>query len=158
MRKSLLLLALLAFCSLAFAQNENAAKLALAREVIAAVQADKALDAMLGQLKQMATQSAAIPPDATPEQRAKAEKLQTAILDLSMQSAKKLITQLDHLYADVYSEAELKAMKAFFTSPEGKGMIEKQPQVMARMMPMMQQMQQELLPQIQALVATAKAE
>lgn len=134
------------------------AKLALARDVIAALQADKMIDGMLAQMKQMAGQSSAIPADATPEQRAKAEKLQTDILELSMNSAKKMITQMDQLYAEVYSDAELNAMKAFFTSAEGRSMMAKQPQVMQRMMPLMQQMQQELMPQIQALTAAATSE
>jgi hypothetical protein len=78
-------------------------------------------------------------------------------MELSMTAAKKMITQMDQLYADVYTEDDLKAMKAFFSSAGGKSMISKQPQLMQRMMPMMQQMQQELMPQIQALTQAAKA-
>ncbi|MEO7598850.1 MAG: DUF2059 domain-containing protein [Opitutus sp.] len=156
MKKTTLFLALLAFASGAFAE-ETPAKLALAREVISALQADKMIDGMMGQLKQMAAQTSNVPTTATPEQRAKAEKLQTEIMELSMNSAKKLIGQMDQLYAEIYSETDLKAMKGFFTSPEGRSMISKQPQLMQRMMPMMQQMQQELQPQIQSLVAASKA-
>ena len=156
MKKTTLFLALLAFTTAAFAE-ESPAKLALAREVISALQADKMIDGMMSQMKQMAAQTASTTPDATPEQRAKAEKLQSDIMDLSMNSAKKLIGQMDQLYAEIYSEADLQAMKAFFTSPEGRSMISKQPQLMQRMMPMMQRMQQELQPQIQALVASSKA-
>jgi hypothetical protein len=155
MKKTSLFLALLALATSAFAEDANP-KLALAREVIAALQADKMIDGMLAQLKQIAGQTAAIPADATPEQRAKAEKLQSEVLELSMAAAKKMIGQMDQLYAEVYSEAELRAMKAFFSSDEGRSMIAKQPQVMKRMMPMMQQMQQELMPQVQALAAAAK--
>ena len=156
MKKTTLFLGLLAFTTGAFAE-ESPAKLALAREVISALQADKMIDGMMGQLKQMAAQTSNVPASATPEQRAKAEKLQTEIMELSMNSAKKLIGQMDQLYADIYSDADLQAMKAFFTSPEGRSMISKQPQLMQRMMPMMQQMQQELQPQIQSLVAASKA-
>jgi uncharacterized protein len=156
MKKVTLLLALVAFTSGAFAE-ESSAKLTLAREVISALQADKMIDGMLVQLKQMAARSTNIPADATPEQRAKAEKLQGDIMELSMTSAKKMIGQMDQLYAEIYSEADLQAMKTFFTSPEGRSMISKQPELMKRMMPMMQQMQQELVPQIQALTAAASA-
>ena len=155
MKKTSLFLALLAFATSAFAEDINP-KLTLAREVIAALQADKMIEGMLAQLKQIAGQTAAIPADATPEQRAKAEKLQSEVLELSMAAAKKMIGQMDELYAEVYSEAELRAMKAFFSSDEGRSMLAKQPQVMKRMMPMMQQMQQELMPQVQALAAAAK--
>lgn len=156
MKKTTLFLALCAFAASAFAE-EASAKLTLAREVIAALQADKMIDGMLAQLKQIAGQTAAIPADATPEQRAKAEKLQSDVLELSMAAAKKMISQMDQLYAEIYSEPELQAMKAFFSSEEGRSMIAKQPQLMKRMMPMMQQMQQELMPQVQALAAAAKA-
>src|SRR5688500_4103350 len=83
MKKTALFLALVAFSTGLFAQ-ENPAKLALAREVIAALQADKMIDGMLAQMKQMAIQSAAFPANATPEQKAKAEKLQSDIMELSM--------------------------------------------------------------------------
>jgi hypothetical protein len=155
MKKTSLFLALLALATSALAEDANS-KLTLAREVIAALQADKMIEGMLAQLKQIAGQTAAIPADATPEQRAKAEKLQSEVLELSMAAAKKMIGQMDELYAEVYSEAELRAMKAFFSSDEGRSMLAKQPQVMKRMMPMMQQMQQELMPQVQALAAAAK--
>jgi uncharacterized protein len=156
MKKIALILSLVAFASGAFAE-ESPAKLALAREVIAALQADKMIDGMMTQMKQMAMQSTTVPPDATPEQKAKAEKLQNDVMKLTMDAAKKMISQMDQAYAEVYSEADLKAMKTFFTSPEGQSMIAKQPQLMQKMMPMMQKMQQELMPQIQALTQAAKA-
>ena len=157
MKKTALLLALVVFTTGALAQD-NAAKLALAREVISALQADKMIDGMLAQMKQRAAAQSAVAADATPEQKAKAEKLQADIMELSMNAAKKMISQMDQLYADVYSEADLKAMKAFFTSPEGQSMINKQPQLMQRMMPLVEKMQQELMPQIQTLTQAAKAE
>jgi hypothetical protein len=156
MKKTALLLSLVAFSTGLLAQ-ESPAKLALARDVIAALQADKMIDGMLAQMKQMALQSTAVPADATPEQKAKAEKLQNDIMELTMNAAKKMIAQMDQAYAEVYSDADLKAMKAFFTSAEGQSMISKQPQLMQKMMPMMQKMQQELMPQIQALSQAAKA-
>ena len=157
MKKTALLLALVVFTTGALAQD-NAAKLALAREVISALQADKMIDGMLAQVKQMAAAQSSAGPDATPEQKAKAEKLQSDIMDLTMNAAKKMVSQMDQLYADVYSEADLKAMKAFFSSPEGQSMINKQPQLMQRMMPLVEKMQQELMPQIQTLTQAAKAE
>ena len=158
MKKTPLFIALIAFSTGLFAAEttQSPAKLALAREVIAALQADKMIDGMLAQMKQMAVQSMAIPADATPEQKAKADKIQNEIMELSMNAAKKMIKEMDQLYAEVYSESDLKAMKAFFTSPEGQSMISKQPQLMQRMMPMMQKMQQDLMPQIQALTQAAK--
>lgn len=134
------------------------AKLALAREVISAMQADKMLDRMTAQLKQMAMQMAAQQPDTSPAKRAKAEAFQGKIMDLTMEAAKGMIAKMDALYAEIYSEAELKAIKAFFTSSEGQSMLAKQPQVMQRVMPLAQAMQAELMPKIQQLVQQAQAE
>jgi hypothetical protein len=156
MNKKLILLAVLAFVPAIFAQ-ENAAKLGLAREAIAAMQADKMFDGMAAQMKQMAAHYAQMPGDATPEARQKSEALQSKIMDLSMSEAKSLIAKMDTVYASVYSEGELKAMVAFFKSPEGQSMIAKQPQIMAQMMPLVQEMQQGLMPKIQKLVEEAKA-
>lgn len=156
MKTPRLILVLLAFATGAVAQ-ENPARLALAREVITAMHADKMFDGMAVQMKQMATQSMAVPADATPGQRQKFEQFQGKVMDLSMESAKGLIAQMDHIYADVYSEAELQAMKNFFTSPEGQSMLAKQPQVMAHVMPLVQQMQRDLMPKIKQMAEEMKA-
>ncbi len=157
MKLTRLLTVLLALATGAFAQ-ENPAKLALAREVITAMKADKMFDAMLGQMKQIAVQSAAIPPDATPDQKKKMEEFLGKVMDLSMESAKGIIAQMDHIYADVYSEAELRAMKNFFSSPEGQSMLAKQPQAMAHVMPLVQQMQRDLMPKLKVLTEQFQAE
>lgn len=156
MKKSLLLIAVLALSPAAFAQD-NAAKLALAREAIAAMQADKMFDGLAAQMKQMAAQQSQIPARATPEQRQKFEALQEKIMDLSMNEARTLITKMDAIYASVYSEAELKAMVTFFKSPEGQSMLAKQPQIMGQIMPLIQQMQRDIAPKMQKLIEEAKA-
>lgn len=153
-----LMFALLACAGGAFAQESDAAKRALAREVIAASQVDKMLDAMTAQMKQMATQMLPLPADVTPEKRQQAEKFFGKVMDVSMASAKEMLTKVDGIYATVYTEAELKAMLAFYKSPEGQAMIAKQPQVMQQMMPLIQQMQRDLLPKLQQMAMEAKAE
>ncbi len=157
MKKLLLTLALLALAGGARAED-NAAKLALAREAIAAMQADKMLDSMTDAMKRMALQVAHLPDSATPEQRQKFEAYMSKVMDLSMSEAKAMITKMDSVYADIYSEAELKAMIAFFQSAEGKSMMAKQPQVMARIMPLAQEMQQSLMPKMQKLVQEFQAD
>ena len=160
MKITRLLPVLLAFATGAFAQNTPAdpAKLALAHEVISAMKAEKMFDGMAAQMKQMAAQMMQNTPmaQATPEQRKKAEELQGKIMDLSMTAAKGMIAKMDEVYAEVYSEAELNAMKAFFTSPEGQSMLAKQPQIMAHIMPLVQEMQRDLVPKIQQLVEESK--
>ncbi|MFT3831545.1 MAG: DUF2059 domain-containing protein [Opitutaceae bacterium] len=144
----------------ATAPATDPAKLALAHDVIKAMQADRSIDAMTGQIKQMVAQQTAsyLPADATPEQKAKIAKLQNEALDLAMTAAKGLIGKMDAVYAEVYSAEELAAIKAFFTSPEGQSMLAKQPQLMQRMMPLAQQMQGELMPQLSALMQKGRQE
>ncbi|MBC7368537.1 MAG: DUF2059 domain-containing protein [Undibacterium sp.] len=121
------------------------------------MQVDKMFDGMAAQMKQMATQMSPLPADATPDQRAAAEALQGKIMDLSMNSAKAMITKMDQIYAEVYSESELNAIKAFFTSAAGQSMLAKQPQIMAKTMPLMQEMQRDLMPKMQQLIQESKA-
>jgi hypothetical protein len=156
MKTKLLLLALLAFDSSAFAQTDPA-KLAVAREVITAMHVDKMFDGMVAQMKQMSAQMSALPADATDEQRKAAEATQAKVMDLSFSMAKDLIGKMDGIYADVYTLPELNAMKAFFLSPEGQSMNAKQPQIMAKIMPLMQEMQRDIMPKIQKLAEEAKA-
>lgn len=156
MKKPLLLLVSLVLATGAVAQ-ENPTKLALAREVIAAMKADQMFDNMAGQMKAMAAQAMTPPAGATPEQIKMAEELQGKVMDLSMQAAKGMIAQMDHIYAEIYSEVELKAMKDFFSSAAGQSMLAKQPQIMGRIMPLAQQMQRDLAPKIKALVDEARA-
>lgn len=172
-----LLVSLSCFAGIASAQNSPApvappapaapapapadpAKLALAHEVIKAMQADRSLEAMTGQIKQMVAQQTSMftPASATEEQKAKVAQMQSQVMDLAMESVKTMMGKMDAVYADVYSVAELEAIKAFFNSSEGKSMLAKQPQLMQRMMPLIQQMQGELMPKIGALVQNVKQE
>jgi hypothetical protein len=157
MKKILFLLSLCAFASGALAQD-NAAKQALAREAIAAMQVDKMLDNMAGQIRQMAMQRAQLPPTATAEQRARFDVFMGRVTDLAMAEVKTMITRLDVIYAEVYTEAELKAIVSFFNTAEGKSMLAKQPQVMTRLMPLMQEMQAAMLPKLQKLAQDFEAE
>ena len=156
MKITRLVLLLVAFATGAAAQQDPA-KLALAREVIAAMHADRMFDAMAGQMKQMYARMVPVSPTATPEQQQKAEELQAKIMDVTMTAAKGLVAKMDQVYAEVYSEAELNAMKAFFSSPEGQSMLAKQPQIMARVMPMAQEMQRDIGPKVQKLIDDSRA-
>lgn len=136
----------------------DATKLALAREVITAMQADKLINRMTGQMKQMAAQMSGYAPDMPADKRARAEATQAKIMDLSMEMSKTLLSKMDTIYADVFTEPELKAMKAFYSSPEGASSQLKQAEVAQRMMPLVQELQRGLMPKIQQIMAEAQAE
>ena len=153
----------LALVPLARAQDPVAApdpaNIDLAHQVIKAMHADRMFDQMSAQMQQMAAQSVKTnSANMTPEQRAIASKMSSQIMALSMDTAKGLLSKMDVIYAEVYSEAELKAMKAFFESPEGMSMLAKQPQIMQKLMPFVQVMQKEIGPKIQKITEEARAE
>jgi len=158
MKKILFLVSLLALGTGAFAEEANAAKLALAREAIAAMQVDKMLDGMAGQIKKMAMQRAQLPATATPAQRERFDVFMGRVTELAMVEVKTMVSKLDSIYAEVYSEAELKAITSFFTTTEGKSMLAKQPQVMTRLMPLMQELQAGMMPKLQKLAQELEAE
>jgi hypothetical protein len=157
MKKILFLLTLCALGPGAIAED-NAAKQALAREAIAAMQVDKMLDNMAGQIKQMAMQRAQLPPTATPEQRQRFDAFMNKVAELAMTEVRAMVSRLDGIYAEVYTEAELKAIVGFFNTAEGKSMLAKQPQVMTRLMPLMQEMQGAMMPKLQKLAQEFEAE
>jgi hypothetical protein len=137
----------------------DAAQLELARQVIKSMHADRMFDQMSVQMQKMAAQSLNLnTANLTPEQKAAAAKVSSQVMELSMDAAKGLLDKMDVIYAEVYSAAELKAMKAFFESPEGMSMLEKQPQIMQKIMPYVTSMQKDLMPKIQKITNDARVE
>jgi hypothetical protein len=131
----------------------------LAHQVIKAMHADRMFDQMSAQMQQMAAQSINLnSANLTPQQKEAAAKMSSQIMALSMDAAKGLLSKMDVIYAQVYSEAELKAMKAFFESPEGMSMIQKQPQIMQKLMPYVQIMQRDLGPKIQKIIQDSRTQ
>jgi hypothetical protein len=146
---------LLALATGAFAQDP-AAKQALAHEVIVAMHADRMFDTMVAQTKQLSTEMLALPPTATPEQRKQADEAQAKIMQLTLDATKGMMVKMNQIYAELYTDAELNSMKAFFTSPEGQSMLTKQGAVLARIRPLFQDMQRDLGPRLEKIVADAK--
>jgi hypothetical protein len=96
----------------------DAAQIELARQVIKSMHADRMFDQMSAQMQKMAAQALNLSSaNLTPAQKAAAEKVSSQVMALSMDAAKGLLDKMDVIYAEVYSPAELKAMKAFFESP-----------------------------------------
>jgi hypothetical protein len=145
--------------SLAQKPLPSPAQIELAQKVIKATQMDRMFDQMSAQMQQMAAQSIGLAaPNQTPAQKEAAMKYMGEVMKLSMDSAKSLMTDFDLIFAEVYSETELKAMLAFYESAEGKSMLQKQPLVMQHLMPLVQDMQKTLMPKIQEIAQKAKAE
>jgi hypothetical protein len=129
------------------------AKLALAREVIKAMQADRQMETTFNHIKKMVTNDPSMlaSPSVTAEQKAEIAKLQAQTLDMVNESYKEIATKMEVAYAEVFSTEEMEAIKAFYASPVGAAMVAKQPQLMQRLMPIMQHTQGELMQKIRAM-------
>lgn len=160
-----LLVGLACFAGTAVAQNQpvaapaptpaaDPAKVALAHEVIKAMQADRMLEGMTNQIKQMVAQQTAmyVTATASDEQKAKVALVQSQADALAGAAVQRVVASMDAVYAELFTEAELQGIKTFFLSPEGQSMLAKQPQLMQRLTPVVQRMQGELMPKIGELV------
>jgi len=61
------------------------------------------------------------------------------------------------LYAETFSEEEMKGIITFYKSPAGQAFIEKQPELMKRSMELSQKMMIQIMPKIQAMSKELKA-
>jgi hypothetical protein len=95
----------------------------------------------------------AIPGSATPEQRAKAQELQSKILDLmkTRMSWEKVRPAYVKAYSETFSEKEIDGILAFYESPAGRAMQAKMPMFMSRIMALAQAQVGELMPEIQRI-------
>ena len=136
----------------------TAAQIALAQEAIKAMGADRQIEAMAGQLKQMAAAQGGTlaPANATAEQKAAVATMQASIQELATDSTKRMLTALATGFAEVFTEAELTAIKGFFNSPEGQGFKAKQPQLSMKIGPQMQQLNDELRQKVGAIMQKAQ--
>jgi hypothetical protein len=93
----------------------------------------------------------AIPAGATPEQRAKAQELQSKMVDLmkSRMSWEKLRPGFVKAYSETFSEEEINGILTFYESPAGRAMQAKMPIFISKVMALSQAQAAELMPEIQ---------
>ena len=134
------------------------AQLQLARDVFIATQGDKNFDRLTAQITQQSAQALNLTSvSLTPAQRDAAVKVQEQIIALLTENNKASVEKLVAIYAEVYTEPELKALKTFFESTEGKAFFEKLPQVGQRMQPAQQAMMAELMPKLKKMIEDGRA-
>lgn len=145
--------------------DTEAEKTAMATE-IATMMTDPAMmdqmfapEAMAGAIPDMSAMCAAVPADqaAACTQRmegsnATIQSVQTEMMDKAKAMQPQLMQDMGAIMARTYTGEELAAMHAFYSSPEGKAILQKQPQVMAEFMPaVMARMQPLQLEMVQTL-------
>jgi len=158
----------------AAAPTTEAEKTAMATE-IAAMMTDPdmmnqmfAPEAMAGAMPDMSAMCAAVPLDqqAACTQRmegsnATLQSVQTEMMDKAKAMQPQLMQDMGAIMARTYTGEELSAMHAFYKSPEGQAILQKQPQVMAEFMPAvmarMQPLQLEMVQKLSQRMTAAAA-
>ena len=136
---------------------DEASKKAKIEEMLQLTHYDQMLKLSLEQIKSMQMEQLKkmdMPADA----RAQSEEIQrkTMVLLSDRLSYEKLKPMYVQIYVEIFSEDELDGIVSFYKSPAGKAMVEKTPQMLQRMMPMMQKLMGDLQPEIQKIVEEAK--
>ncbi|MEO0453554.1 MAG: DUF2059 domain-containing protein [Verrucomicrobiota bacterium] len=127
-----------------------------AEEMLIASQTEKVLDQTVKQMEGMMDQTfiaAGLPESAKPEFD-KAMKTQMEWLEdfLSWETMKPMYVEI---YSSVYSEKELKAMTAFYSSEVGQKVIEKSPELIQKTMQVTMQRLGEKMPELQSKMQEA---
>ncbi len=144
-------------CSAKMAKVENKSKEEYAKEIIELTDVNKILDQVMAQIKQMQGQmmaQAGISESEKERAMALQDKVQVKMAEAF--DMKKIEPKFIDIFTSVYTVEELKAMSDFYKTPEGKSMIEKQPQVLQKSMQVAQNIVQGLLPELQKIIEEAK--
>jgi hypothetical protein len=136
---------------LAFA--DQASKDAKIDQLFQAMNIEAQQKQMLAQMQQMVTSQvkSQLPSEAD---KAKAEEMQKKIFALIEQetSWQKMKPVMVKAYGDTYTEPEIDGILAFYKSPAGKAMIEKQPTLMSKMMTGMQAQMTDIMSEVEKLM------
>jgi hypothetical protein len=135
------------------ARADEASKTAKAEELLQLTQGDQMMKMMEPMMKGMMAQA---DKDMSAEQRAKVGEMREKIMAVVAESLNKAKPALAKVYTETYTEDEIDAILAFYKSPAGKALLQKMPEVMQRMVPVMMKMMNDVQPEIKALIEGAK--
>jgi len=124
-------------------ENTKEAKI---ERILMLTKTESMMDRMLGPMKAVSAQATA---GMTSDEQAKAQATQEKILDLMKAAWIKLRPQYVKLYSETFSDEEIDGLLAFYQSPTGQAMIEKMPDLMAKLMALM-------MPEIHSVVKEAQ--
>lgn len=162
--KKLMLLVVIAGClftavaraqEVAGAQEDVRAQ--LAGQLLGLMDVEKNLQQSLDMVKKMQMEQIKnmVP---TGQDASKAQEMQTKIMNLvaSEMSWEKLSRDYTAIYAETFTEEELRGMVEFYQSPVGRKLIEKTPELMRRSMMVTQKQMADLMPKVQAAAREAQ--
>ncbi len=145
-----LTLTLIATGLLASAQEPS--KEAKIVRVLALMKAEALTDQVFEQMKAETASISA--PNASEKERAHAREIQAKIMDLvkDRMSWEKMRPVYVKMYSETFTDEEIDGMLAFYQSPAGRAMLEKMPQLVAKIMALAQSQMAGLMPEIERLV------
>lgn len=141
------------FVLVAIVHAEDAPKRALAEQLLGAMEMQKTIEKTFEMVKQMipAQMKQMGVSDEASSDKAKDAMKKTMDLVMKEMSWDKLKGDYISIYADTFTEKELKGAIKFYKSPIGCKFIEKQPELMKRSMQISQKQMAKLMPKIQQL-------
>ena len=153
--KAFIACALVLTVSATSAGAQELTKKAKIERILSATKADSMIDQMFEQMKAIA--GAQIAPGASEEQRARAQELETRVMDVMRQRLNwdKMLPDYVKLYDETYTEAEITGILAFYESPAGRSMLEKMPLLISKSMVLAQRWMQDLMPEVRKVAEEA---
>jgi hypothetical protein len=134
------------------APAQELTKQAKIERLLDVMNADATINQLFEQIKSMT--AAQMPPGATPDHTAKAQEVQSKILDLvkSRISWDKMRPSYIKLYNDTFSDEEISGMLNFYQSPPGRAMLAKMPALLSKLIEVAQSQMAEIQPEIQRIL------
>ncbi len=154
-RLALTTLAVLAFSLPALGQDTRETRLARAQEYVAQSIMDLDLEAVVRSMyRPVLDQVAASGQQLSQDQIDRIDALYRATM---LEPLRAIMMQQDQVMADLFTLEEIEALLAFYTSPVGRSVMTKMPQLMEIQQPailnMVQSTMPTLIPQLQAIIA-----
>ena len=163
MRLRLTLLTIVLACAGPLAHADDAAKLAKAKEYFKLAKTDQQMTQLMNQVidqtkSGMLQQTAGTKVSPEEQQRANEFANKVAAVVFDSMSWDKLEPEFAKLYADAFTEQQLDDIVAFYKSPTGQAMVEKNPTLLKEGNAIAQQRMAEVGPKIQKLMQDYIAE
>lgn len=154
-RLALTALAVVAFSLPALAQDTRETRLARAQDYVAQSMMDLDLEAVVRSMyRPVLDQVAASGRQLSQDQIDRIDALYMATM---LEPLRAIMMQQDQVMADLFTLEEIEALLAFYTSPVGRSVMTKMPQLMEVQQPailnMVQSTMPTLIPQLQAIIA-----
>lgn len=136
-------------CASAAGAAPTAKQTELAHRYIQATHMERMMSATM---KTMAPAMLANIPKGTEAEEARRKVVMEVLPDVMNGMMAKMMVQMEPIVAETFSEKELTDLVAFYESPTGQAVVEKTPQMAARMMPMMATLMPEMTKELKAKV------